>query len=263
MGIKFKNPSREMLSGGSGAELAAELVEFFLNDGKSSSSSFCVPVEVEPCGGDFLLKEVRLFVVAADCDSSAVLRGRFLSPTVGEVPPDDPPEFGTSVVLHNFREHLTDPVSPHEVSGVFPSVTCVEGVFVGTDDARDALCLDPPDRGASFRHDGGDPAPPSEMSESHVSNDDLLDWDKSAVGADDGSGPEARIPPREDIHQSVKLSEREILNARPDRCWVQESRFHFRDQVRDGEGFDLTKSDCAQASDNSAESDINSTVPGA
>ena len=71
------------------------------------------------------------------------------------------------------------------------------------------------------------------------------------------------IPAREDIHQSTKLSEWEVLNARPNRCWVQESRFHFSDQVRDGEGFDLTKSDCAQASDNSADSDINASVAGA
>ena len=69
--------------------------------------------------------------------------------------------------------------------------------------------------------------------------------------------------PREDVHQSVKLSEWEALDIRPNRSWVQESRFHFRDQVRTGEGFDLTNSDCAQASDSSAESDINSTVPGA
>ena len=69
--------------------------------------------------------------------------------------------------------------------------------------------------------------------------------------------------PREDVHQSVKLSEVEALDIRPNRSWVQESRFHFRDQVRDGESFDLTVSDCAQTSDNSAESETNSTVPGA
>jgi hypothetical protein len=73
----------------------------------------------------------------------------------------------------------------------------------------------------------------------------------------------ARVAPSEDVHQSVKLSEWEALEIRPKRSWVQESRFHFRDQVRDGEGFDLTNSDCAQASDSSAESEINSTVPGA
>jgi hypothetical protein len=61
----------------------------------------------------------------------------------------------------------------------------------------------------------------------------------------------ARVAAREDVHQSVKLSEVESLDIRPNRCCVQESLFHFRDQVRDGEGFDLTKSDCAQTSDKS------------
>lgn len=252
-----------MLSGGSGSELSAELVEFFLGNSKSSDSSFCVSVKFESCGCDFLLEEVRLLVVAADCDSSAMLGWGLLSPAVCEVPSDDPPELGASVVLHNIREHLTDSVPSLEVLGVLPSFPCVEGMFVGADDARDALRLDPPDRGARFRHDGGDPSPPSEMSESHVSNDDLLDGDESSICADDGSCCEARVAAREDVHQSTKLCEVEGLEIRPDRCWVQESRFHFRDQVRDGEGFDLTNSDCAQASDSSAESEINSTVPGA
>lgn len=202
-------------------------------------------------------------MVAADGDSSATLSWRLLSPAVGEVSTNDPPEFGASVVFHNVREHLADSVSSRDVSGFLPSVLGVEGVFVGTDDARHPLCFDPSDGGASFRHGGGDPAPPSEMSESHVSNHDPLDGDESSVGADNRSGCEAGIAPRDDVHQSTKLSEWEALEIRPNRSWVHESRFHFSDQVRDGEGFDLTKSDCAQASDSSAESDIKSTVPGA
>jgi hypothetical protein len=67
---------------------------------------------------------------------------------------------------------------------------------------------------------------------------------------------------REDAHFAAKVGPREGLNIRPDRCCVQESRFHFSDQVRTGEGFDLTKSDCAQIGDNSAESDINAAVSG-
>jgi len=61
----------------------------------------------------------------------------------------------------------------------------------------------------------------------------------------------AGVASREDVHQSMKLAELEGLEIRPDRCCVQESRFHFCDQVRADESFDLTKSDCAQASDNS------------
>lgn len=73
----------------------------------------------------------------------------------------------------------------------------------------------------------------------------------------------AGVATREDVHQSTKLSEWEVLKIRPKRSRVHESRFHFRDQVRDGEGFDLTISDCAQASDNSTESEINASVAGA
>jgi len=54
------------------------------------------------------------------------------------------------------------------------------------------------------------------------------------------------VAPSEDVHAVTKRCPREGLKIRPDRCWVHESRFHFRNQIADGEGFDLTKSDCAQ-----------------
>jgi hypothetical protein len=72
----------------------------------------------------------------------------------------------------------------------------------------------------------------------------------------------ARVAAREDVHAAVKLCPWEGFKIRPDRSWVQESRFHFRDQVRAGEGFDLTKSDCAQAWDCSFKSEINASVAG-
>ena len=67
----------------------------------------------------------------------------------------------------------------------------------------------------------------------------------------------ARVPATKDVHASVKLSPREGFKIRPDRCDVQLSRFHFCDQIRDGEAFDLSKSDCAQVWDCSLESEIN------
>jgi hypothetical protein len=73
----------------------------------------------------------------------------------------------------------------------------------------------------------------------------------------------ARVAARQDVHFAVKLGPREGLNIRPDRCWVQASRFHFCDQVRAGERFDLAKSDCSQIWDCSLESEINAAVPGA
>jgi hypothetical protein len=56
----------------------------------------------------------------------------------------------------------------------------------------------------------------------------------------------AGITPRDNVHAVTKLGPREGFKIRPDRCWVQLSRFHFRNQVRTGKGFDLAKSDCAQ-----------------
>ena len=73
----------------------------------------------------------------------------------------------------------------------------------------------------------------------------------------------AWVAPREDIHLSTKLCEREGFKIRPNRCCVQESRFHFSDQVRAGETFDLRKSDCAKIWDCSAESNINASVSSA
>jgi hypothetical protein len=73
----------------------------------------------------------------------------------------------------------------------------------------------------------------------------------------------AGVTAREDIHSVTKRSPREGFKIRPDRCAVQESRFHFSDQVRGGESFDLRKSDCAQIWDCSSESEINASVSSA
>jgi hypothetical protein len=73
----------------------------------------------------------------------------------------------------------------------------------------------------------------------------------------------AGISPSEDVHAVTKRSPREGIKIRPDRCWVHESRFHFRNQICDGEGFDLTKSDCAQIWDCSFESKLNAAVSSA
>jgi hypothetical protein len=73
----------------------------------------------------------------------------------------------------------------------------------------------------------------------------------------------ARVPARDDVHQSVKLFRWERFNVRPDRCLIQFSRFHLCDQVRDCEGFDLHISDCSATRENSSESEINASVPGA
>jgi hypothetical protein len=72
----------------------------------------------------------------------------------------------------------------------------------------------------------------------------------------------AGIAPSEDVHAVTKVCPWEGFKIRPDRCCVHESRFHFCDQIRAAEGFDLTKSDRAQISDNSVESKLNAAVSG-
>jgi hypothetical protein len=71
------------------------------------------------------------------------------------------------------------------------------------------------------------------------------------------------ISAREQVYFVSKAFPWEGFKIRPDRSAVQESRFHFRNQVCARIGFDLTKSDRAQIADCSSESEINSTVPGA
>jgi hypothetical protein len=73
----------------------------------------------------------------------------------------------------------------------------------------------------------------------------------------------AGISPSEDVHSVAKRFPREGLKIRPDRCRVHESLFHFADQIRNCEGFDLTKSDCAQTWDCSFESKLNASVSSA
>ena len=72
----------------------------------------------------------------------------------------------------------------------------------------------------------------------------------------------AGIAPSEDVHAATKLCPWEGFKIRPDRCCVHESLFHFCDQVRAGEGFDLTKSDRAQIWDCSFKSKFNAAVSG-
>lgn len=54
----------------------------------------------------------------------------------------------------------------------------------------------------------------------------------------------------------MKLFVREGFKIRPDRCWVQVAAFHFRDHVRNGEGFDLANSNDMQAWDCSFKSEM-------
>jgi hypothetical protein len=73
----------------------------------------------------------------------------------------------------------------------------------------------------------------------------------------------AWVAPSEDVHSVAKRCPREGFKIRPDRCWVHESLFHFADQIRNCEGFDLTKSDRAQIWDCSFESKLNASVSSA
>jgi hypothetical protein len=71
-----------------------------------------------------------------------------------------------------------------------------------------------------------------------------------------------RVATSKNVHAVTKLCPWEGLKIRPYRCWVHESRFHFSDQVRNGEGFDLTKSDAAQIWDCSFKSNFDAAISG-
>jgi hypothetical protein len=73
----------------------------------------------------------------------------------------------------------------------------------------------------------------------------------------------AWITCHKDVHAISKSFAWEGFNIRPDRCCVQESRLHFCNQVRAGEGFDLTISDNAQIWDCSFKSKMNASVSSA
>lgn len=86
------------------------------------------------------------------------------------------------------------------------------------------------------------------------------------VGAEAQSGGAeglAGIASSEEAYATAKLFPREGFKIRPNRSVVQESRFHFRNQVCDGKSFDLAVSDGAQIWDNSAKSEINAPVSSA
>ena len=72
----------------------------------------------------------------------------------------------------------------------------------------------------------------------------------------------AWVATSEDVHLSTKVCPWEGFKIRPNRSRVQESLFHFRNQVCTGEGFDLTKSDCAQSWEDSFESKFNAAISG-
>ena len=90
-----------------------------------------------------------------------------------------------------------------------------------------------------------------------------MSWVVLAESLSGGAEGLTRVATTEDDHASVKAGPREGFNIRPDRCCIQASRFHFSDQVRAGERFDLAKSDCSQMWDCSFKSEINASVASA
>jgi hypothetical protein len=72
----------------------------------------------------------------------------------------------------------------------------------------------------------------------------------------------AGVASSKDVHAVTKVFPWEGFKVRPNRCWVHVSRFHFRNQVGTREGFDLTKSDCAQSWEDSFKSKFNAAVSG-
>lgn len=115
----------------------------------------------------------------------------------------------------------------------------------------------------ALSHDGGHAFPVSSVGENMLSDSNGLDWGVPTVACENEiSCGETGVSAREEMYAATKLCPREGFKIRPDRCRVQESRFHFRNQVGAGKGFDLTSSDCAQIWDSSVESKVNTAVSG-
>jgi len=89
-----------------------------------------------------------------------------------------------------------------------------------------------------------------------------MSWVVGSEALSGGAEGLTRVTASEDVHAVTKLCPWEGFKIRPDRCRVHESRFHFSNHVRASEGFDLTKSDCAQIWEDSLESKFNAAVSG-
>jgi hypothetical protein len=87
-----------------------------------------------------------------------------------------------------------------------------------------------------------------------------MPWVFNAVTLSSSTEGLARESAREDVHASTKLSVWEGFNVREHRCWIQLSRFHLCNQVRDWESFPLHVSDFSQIWENSSESKPDSFV---
>jgi len=74
----------------------------------------------------------------------------------------------------------------------------------------------------------------------------------------------ARVSCNEDVHQSVKFSVREGLKIVPKRCDIQESFFHFTDEIGLSEPLKLTICEASQSfAKDVFEAKSNAAIPGA
>jgi hypothetical protein len=74
----------------------------------------------------------------------------------------------------------------------------------------------------------------------------------------------ARVSRNEDVHQSVKRFVWEGFKIAPNRCCIQESRFHLTDEIGLGEPLKLTICDGSQSLTKDVfESKSNAAIPGA
>jgi len=68
------------------------------------------------------------------------------------------------------------------------------------------------------------------------------------------------VPPSDEINAVSKEVCREGFKVRPNRCGSQLTRFHLRNQVGNGEGFDLHISDDSMLDSSKVKSSFDSTV---
>lgn len=72
----------------------------------------------------------------------------------------------------------------------------------------------------------------------------------------------AGISTQHEVHFTAKVSPREGFKIRPDRCWIQNTRFHARQKVFDSKGFDLHISNGSERSNSSLNSSFDAADTG-
>jgi hypothetical protein len=92
----------------------------------------------------------------------------------------------------------------------------IEGMLICADDAGNTLRFDLPDGGVRLTHARCDGSPTPFVGENEITNGNLLDWNVSALGADDRSSDETRIASQHGVDRAAVSGSVEGCDIIPD-----------------------------------------------